>query len=108
MEISGNEVRELTTSLFFKQNHYMSHDSCILEIEVDLVSFYLGDLNQQYLDISSWGPVVAAQVIIPSASTPTSDEDLQSMGSRKSNQKKKGGGSTRTGSPSNGTNTADL
>ena len=85
--IRGQRIDNLSA---FQQNHSMSHDSCILEIKVDLVSFYLRDLNQQYLDISSLGPVVAAQLIIPSTSTPTSNEDLQSARSKKSNQKKGG------------------
>ena len=87
-KISAHEVRALATSLLFKQNHSISQvmTAASWRSNSTFVSFYLRDLNHQYLDISSLGPVVAAQAIIPSTSTSTSDKDQ----SRKSKQKKKG------------------
>ena len=66
-KISTHEVRALSTSLLFR------HNCAILDVmsaaswrnNTTFASFYLRDLSHKFLDLSSLGPIVAGQTLLP-------------------------------------------
>ena len=96
-KISAHEVRAVATSLLFKHNHSLKEVMAAASWRSNstFVSFYLRNINHQFLDIASVSSVVAAQSVIPSTSrTDHGQIDPQSNDVRKK-KKKKGGSNSR-------------
>ena len=92
-KVSAHEVRALATSLLFKHNHSIKQVMAAASWRSNstFASFYLRDLNHQYLDVSSVGPIVAAQAVIPPVPCrPSSSRQDQPLADPR--QKKKRGG----------------
>ena len=94
-KVSAHEVRALATSLLFKHNRSVKEvmSAASWRSNSTFVSFYLRDINHQFLDVSSFDRVVAAQAVIPSTSKlDNQNKDPQLMSSRR--KKKRGGGAS--------------
>ena len=84
-KISAHEVRALATSLLFKHNHSIKQVMAAASWKSNstFVSFYLRDLNHQYLNVSALGPIVAAQAVVNPTPDPSSTGEPQSTSPRR-------------------------
>ena len=97
-KVSVHEVRALATSLLFRHNTSLSEvmQAASWRCRSTFVSFYLRDVGHRFLDISSLGPIVAAQAVISSsqpACTPSTSSPDAAVPSRR--KKKRGGAPIR-------------
>ena len=92
-KITAHEVRAIATSILFRQNQSLKQvmSAASWKSNSTFVSFYLRDLNHKSLDLSSIGPIVAAQAIVnPQASTSSDPQDPRSISSRSRKEKGRG------------------
>ena len=65
-KVRAHEHRAVATSLRFKKNLMLREvmEAAVWRCNTTFVSFYLRDISHEFLDVSSLGPVVAAQAIV--------------------------------------------
>ena len=65
-KVKAHEVRAVATSLLFKRNLAIREvmNAAVWRCNSTFVSFYLRDISHEFLDVSSLGPVIAAQSVV--------------------------------------------
>ena len=66
LRVKAHELRAVATSLRFKKNLVLQEvmEAAVWRCNSTFVSFYLRDISHEFLDVSSLGPVVAAQAVV--------------------------------------------